>query len=192
MKRLSPRAANAGLRPAHFAWIGLLAIGCGGDGGQADPPGTTGSDAPPSAIRIGENDRVILEIVAGETHENSYWNLNGLHGGTGNIRVPLGAEVEVDFRNADPAMAHSLGVTAWADPFPSDFAPIEPAFPGAMVNEVGSDAGGIAPEGRSVFRFKATREGRFAVVCFVPGHAAVGMYIPVEVVDGLSEATIER
>ncbi|MDH3223546.1 MAG: hypothetical protein OEO23_07510, partial [Gemmatimonadota bacterium] len=87
---------------------------------------------------------------------------------------------------------HSIGVTRWADPFPADFAPIETAFPGALVKEAEATDGAVPPEGRSVFRFRATEEGRFAVVCFVPGHAAVGMYIRLDVVEGLDEATLEH
>lgn len=180
------------LRPLACVLLALLGATCGGDSASGDRADGAPDDTASREVRIGENDRVMLEIVAGMTPDNSYWNLNGLHGGEGRVRVPLGAEIEVDFRNADPAMTHSLGITRWADPFPADFAPIEPAFPGAMINEAGSDAGGVPPEGRSVFRFRASEEGRFAVVCFVPGHAAVGMFLPFEVVDGLSEATIQH
>lgn len=187
-----PRGAPPQGRSLAGLLLAVLAATCGGDAVPADRTGAAQEDTASPVIRVGENDRVMLEIVAGKTPENSYWNLNGLHGGEGKIRVPLGAEVEVDFRNEDPAMTHSLGITRWADPFPADFAPIEPAFPGAMLNEVGSHVGGLPPEGRSVFRFRASEEGRYAVVCFVPGHAAVGMFIPFEVVEGLAEATVER
>ena len=173
-------------------WMTAFAAACGGEAPPSDRAGTPADDTASPVVRIGENDRVLLEIVAGKTPENSYWNLNGLFGGEGRIRVPLGAEIEVDFRNDDPAMTHSLGVTTWAEPFPADFAPIEPAFPGAMLNEAESDAGGLPPDGRSVFRFRASEEGRYAVVCFVPGHAAVGMFIPFEVVEGLPEPVIEH
>ncbi len=88
-------------------------------------------------------------------------------------------------------MAHSIGVTRWQDPFPANFAPIEPAFPGAMIPDAGSSDHATPPGGRSGFRFRASDVGDFAIVCFVPGHAAVGMFIPVRIVEGLEDARFE-
>ena len=169
----------------------VLATACGGEAPVPDAqPGEPQVQEAP-LIRPGVSDRIILEFVAGLTPENSYWNFNGLYGGKGLLLIPLGSEVEIDFRNADPAMAHSIGITRWVEPFPADFAPIEPAFPGAMIPHAGSPEHATPPEGRAGFRFRASEPGDFAVVCYVPGHAAVGGYVRLRIVEGLSEARLE-
>lgn len=184
------RGSGSPSRTLTAALAAVALVAC--SGGSADSGQNVDPAVDETPIRPGPNDRVALEVVAGQTPANSYWNFSGLHGGEGHLRVPLGAEVEIDFRNDDPAMSHSIGVTRWTDPFPADFAPIQPAFPGAMIPGAGSSEGATPPEGRSGFRFRASEEGDFAIVCFVPGHAAVGMYIRVTVVDGLEEASFER
>ncbi len=100
------------------------------------------------------------------------------------IEIPLGWDVVVAFRNADPAMTHSVGLETMTRDFPADFAPIEPAFLGAATPDAGHEAEATAPGEIAMLRFKADRVGDFSLVCYVPGHAAIGQYIPVRVVDG--------
>ena len=98
--------------------------------------------------------------------------------------IPMGWDVFVEYRNADPQMAHSLGVDRATADFPTDFTPLSPAFPNAHTPGAGTEKHATPPGGVSSFRFKATEEGDFTLVCYVPGHAAVGEYLRLRISSG--------
>lgn len=178
----------------------LAAVACGDGGGEPAPDegemqpatqqqpaqqgqqdggsGAAGAVSMPEWISYDESgNAVTLEIVAGQTTENNAWNFNGYFGGTGEILVPAGAEVTIEFSNEDENMAHSIGVDSRRENFPANFTNVEPAFEGAISsNPTSLTESTLAGESETI-TFTAGEPGEYSLVCYVPGHAAVGMYL---------------
>lgn len=174
--------------------IGALAA-CGG--GDADMEGegeeqTDGSIAAggaammPDWMTVDSAARTVtLEVTAGSTNANNYWNFNGYTNGNATITVPSGYAVTIRFRNSDPAMAHSLVILPDVGGYAPSFEPsVQPAFANAATPNPTDMAGATAPGGEATVRFTADRAGDFGMVCLVPGHATVGMWIRFSVTDG--------
>lgn len=91
------------------------------------------------------------------------------------IVVPQGAEVRVEFVNADPDMLHNFVVSVAQPPFA--YTPMmqgAPAFAGAMTPFLAAFTGGSAQSVTT--SFVASQAGSYTYLCTVPGHAANGMY----------------
>ena len=137
----------------------------------------TGALSTPAWMQIDEAERrVTLDIVAGETEANSRWNFNGLYAGNGEIVVPAGYVVTINFENADPNQPHSVGIGEVENPYPSVFENPTPVFAEAMTPNAATS--GTAPGGTDDIEFAATEPGEYAMICYVPGHAVAGMVIP--------------
>ena len=92
------------------------------------------------------------------------------------ITVPEGYTVNVSFVNEDPNMAHSFGVEAQVGGYGPAPQP-NPAFAGAVSPNPTSMVEGTMP-GESVdVSFTADTAGEYSIVCYIPGHAATGMWI---------------
>ena len=119
---------------------------------------------------------VHMTITAGLTPDNNHWNFNGATNGGLAITVPVGAAVSIEFHNADPNMAHSLGVSDKLSNFtvPPEHTPV---FPGAISQNPGSMVDGTMPGEVENIDFVADRAGTYSIVCYIPGHTAVGMWI---------------
>ncbi len=166
--------------------FGLVA--CGGDDDAAPAPATTpdqpaaqATDAPSAAdwfIVDEDAQTVTINLVAGSTSDNNYWNYNGLYGGRGAITVPEGFDVTINFENRDPAMAHSVGVGERQAQYPQNFSDPQPVFAGAMSSNPTSMTDSTMPNQSETLTFTADRAGEFALICYVSGHAATGMWIP--------------
>jgi plastocyanin len=122
-----------------------------------------------------------MSVVAEQA--NNAWTFNGYSNGNATITVPEGYEVTIEFTN-DDFMAHSIGVTQRpTDQWPSMPAPT-PAFPGGITKDPASTSG-ATPQGTSeTITFKASKAGKYALACFIPGHAAARMWIKFNVVAG--------
>jgi sulfocyanin len=118
---------------------------------------------------------VQMTITAGLTAAVNHWNYNGGHNGDMIITVPEGAKVTLDFKNADPAMAHTLGIVAKVGGY-SATPTAPPVFEGAITTPH-SSAAGIDPGKSQTLHFTASKAGNYAMVCYMAGHAAVGMWI---------------
>ena len=118
---------------------------------------------------------VTMDIRAGSTDVNNYWNYNGMYAGHGSISVPQGYSVTINFTNADPTQPHSLGIDEAQESWPATFDAPEPAFAGAMSPD---PLVGTAPNGTASITFVASAAGDYTMVCYVPGHAVAGMHIP--------------
>ena len=123
---------------------------------------------------------VTLEIHAGDSDVNNYWNFNGLYAGHGSISVPQGYAVTINFTNADPTQPHSLGIDEAQESWPATFDAPEPAFPGAITPDPTT---GTAPNGTATLTFTADAVGDYTMVCYVPGHAVAGMHVPFMVTE---------
>ena len=142
-----------------------------GDTGQ--PP--AGAGAMPSWFRVTGN-QVQMDVVAGATPDGNYWNFNGGRNGAMTITVPQGAQVTIRFRNDDPAMVHSIGVSQYsATPPPQP--PAEPVFQGAISSNAASPTDATKTGAMETITFTADRPGEYALYCYVPGHAAAGMWV---------------
>lgn len=163
--------------------------GSGASGGSA--PASQPARTPPSGPMTMpdwyavDNDArtVTMDIVAGLTPDNNHWNFNGATNGSMAITVPEGYRVVITFTNRDPNMAHSLGVSTEMTNFavPPQQTPV---FPGAITQNPGSMIDGTMPGETETVEFVAERAGNYSLVCYVPGHTAVGMWIYFNVAAG--------
>lgn len=178
-------------------WLSMLAAvaalvvvgSLGGEAGwaaerSAVPPGSS-SEAEDVGEQISvpdwmEVDRdastVTMEIVAGLTNANNYWNFNGYINGEARIVVPQGFEVEIRFRNDDPNMAHSLGIDETRGSWPAMIANPQPVFEGAITSSPTSMGESTLPGESETITFTAGEAGEYAMVCYIPGHATIGMW----------------
>lgn len=120
---------------------------------------------------------VTLDITAGTTSANNNWNFNGFYGGTGEIVVPVGYTVTINFTNDDPNIAHSIGVDARTGNFPGSFSNPTPVFEGAISSNPTSMTEGTMPGESETITFTADEAGQYTFVCYIPGHAAIGMWV---------------
>ncbi len=112
-----------------------------------------------------------FSIVAAQTPANAENNYNGTSNGKLVLTVPLGAMVQITFKNQG-TLPHSLQVIAPATPLPAT-ALSAPAFPGAQIP---NPQAGIM-KGQTVnVQFTASKAGKYLMICGFPGHALLGMY----------------
>ena len=170
--------------------LGLTA--CGGSepaqtGGEAPAESAPAAEASaagsalttPSWMTVDEAGMTVtLEITAGQSADNNYWNFNGYYGGAGEIVVPAGYTVTINFQNNDPGMAHSVGVDSRTSGFPSMFTNPEPAFEGAISENATSLTEATLPGESESFTFVAAEAGDYSLICYIPAHALTGMYMP--------------
>lgn len=125
---------------------------------------------------------VTLDIVAGQTDANNRWNFNGHANGNATVVVPQGYEVTVNFENADPANPHSVAIDSRTGAnWPATFESPTPAFEGAMTAGAETMTDATQPNQSETITFTADRAGSYTMVCYVPAHAATGMWIGFEV-----------
>ena len=185
---------TAGLSTALVFALG--AIACGGNETEEAIETEAPADSAPvaAAPTTGAMDwlrtddaakTVTMDVVAGKDATNNSWNFNGYANGNATITVPTGYTVTITFSNNDPNMAHSIGATAKvAGPWPATPA-ATPAFAGAMSSNPTSMTDATTKTGGpETITFTADKAGEYALVCFVPGHAAAGMWVNFTVTDG--------
>lgn len=172
--------------------IGLAACGEGDEPADQPPPATqdTVEEAPaPTSqdvdwFQVDEDAQTVtIDLVAGSTSDNQHWNYNGLYGGEGEITVPEGYTVTINLSNEDPNMGHSVGVGEAQANYPANFASPTPVFDGAITSNPTSMTDSTLPGESESITFTVDQSGEFALICYVTGHAATGMYIPFVVSD---------
>ncbi|MDH3206372.1 MAG: sulfocyanin-like copper-binding protein [Gemmatimonadota bacterium] len=161
----------------------------GGSQPAAAPPASTLAAPPTGAMTtpawyvVDNTARTVhLTLIAGETAVNNYWNYNGATNGSLAITVPEGYTVTIEQVNRDPNMAHSVGIL----PIPANFAmppQPNPVFPGAISQNPMSMIDATMPGETESITFVASEEGNYALVCLIPGHSAVGMWLYFNVAD---------
>lgn len=178
----------------RFAMIpaALLVVACGGGepapeaASEPEPEPAAAAPAPAAMAEMAmtdwfhvdeANQSVHVTITAGAVDDAlGYWNFNGGTNGDMTITVPEGFTVVIDFKNADPMMAHSLGISATTGGFGAMIAP-DAVFEGAMTTNPASMTDATMPGEEETITFTASTAGDYAMVCFIPGHAATGMWI---------------
>ena len=122
---------------------------------------------------------VWVDLVAGFDGANGALNFNGGFEGAHTLVVPVGWRVEARFQNRDRELSHSAIVIKAVDPIPMIAPPA--AFPNAFTVSLED---GIVEGRGDVVRFSADIEGRYAILCAVPGHAQSGMWVRFDVTRG--------
>lgn len=159
--------------------------GAGSAGAPSTPPSSPAAVPPPPGgpmtmpdwYSLDSDARTVhLSITAGLTPDNNHWNFNGAIKGDMAITVPEGYTVDIQFTNNDPNMAHSLGIEPATINFTVPPTPT-PVFEGAITENPGSMIDGTMPGESEPVTFVADQAGHYAMVCYVPGHTAVGMWI---------------
>ncbi len=172
-------------RVAVMAFLAAAAA-CGGDAAEepAEAPPAPAPAAPtlsemsmPEWYTVGDDGQSVnIAIVAGQTNAKNYWNFNGATDGNMTITVPQGASVTIDFSNQDPNMGHSLGVSELAGT-PGAMPTATPVFEGAITSNPTSMMESTMNGQSESITFVADSPGEYAILCYVPGHAATGMWI---------------
>jgi FtsP/CotA-like multicopper oxidase with cupredoxin domain len=156
----------------------------GGSQSAASTPPTSALPAPPTGEMttpewfVIDNDArtVQVTLIAGETSANNYWNYNGATNGSLAITVPEGYTVTIQQVNRDPNMAHSVGILA----LPANFAmppQPNPVFAGAISQNPMSMIDATMPGETEDIEFVASEAGSYGLVCLIPGHSAIGMWL---------------
>lgn len=186
------------------AAIFVIAGACGGETAENGGEMGTGTDTTAQAGQTGQTGQaqggalqtpewfqvdneaqtVTIDLTAGTTQDNNYWNFNGFYGGTGEIVVPQGYEVTINFDNQDPNMAHSVAVDSRTSNFPASFTNFQPAFDGAMTSGATQMQSATQPGESETITFTVDQAGDYSLVCLIPGHAAVGMWVKFTVSSG--------
>lgn len=177
----------------HRLMIGVTALAfaaCGGGesgggeaaGGEAAGTGAMaeagGQTTMPQWMRVDTTAKTVtLDIVAGETNVNNSWNFNGYVNGSATITVPEGYAVTINFRNADAAMAHSIGVSNVTSNFPPSFTNPQPVFAGGISSNPTDLTNATQSNQSETVRFTASTAGEYSLVCYVPAHALTGMWV---------------
>lgn len=175
------------LAPALIAVLALAACGQGepDESVPENPPAAPATVTPPASasmpswFRVNGNS-VEVDIVAGATADNNHWNFNGAINGGMTITVPTGAQVTVNFKNADPAMAHSIGVGPSTTP-PAATPATTPAIAGAITADAADPTKATLANEKESFTFTASQPGEYTLLCYVPGHALAGMWVRLSV-----------
>ena len=151
---------------------------------ESAAPSTTAAAEPamgemtmPDWFQVDEaNQTVTMTITAGQTNKKNYWNFNGYTDGEATITVPEGYTVTINFVNDDPNMAHSVGISEMTGQ-PSAAPTPTPVFEGAISSNPTSMVDGTMPGESETITFTAGAAGEYRMICYVPGHAATGMWI---------------
>ncbi len=156
---------------AAFLVVGLLSIASG----RAETPSV------PSWMKIdAAGKRVSLNIITGFNANNGALNFNGYFAGDMTVVVPVGWTVDIDFKNQDAMLPHSLVVTkAFDKDHIPDLAGVnEVAIPRAYTN---NPEEGIPSPKTDMVRFVAKQAGDYLFFCGAPGHGLGGMYTKLKV-----------
>lgn len=175
----------------RFSALSLVVVlaACGGGEPAEDTAGEPAAAAParPAGATMGDmvmtdwfhvddaNRSVHMTITAGLTDVKNYWNFNGGSDGDMTITVPEGYAVVLDFVNNDPAMAHSVGIHEMAANW--GIVQPDPVFEGAISSNPASMTEATMPGQSETLSFTASTAGEYAMVCYIPGHTAAGMWI---------------
>jgi hypothetical protein len=129
---------------------------------------------------------VRLNIVSGWNANNGGLNYNGYYSGDMTVVVPPAWTVEIDFKNNDAMLPHSLIVTKpyGVDEFPDQAGAGQAALPRAYTD---NPEQGIPSPKTDTVRFATKDPGDFDFFCGAPGHGHGGMWTRLTV-DAAAEA----
>lgn len=123
---------------------------------------------------------VTIELVAGWNANNGALNYNGYYKGDVTVVIPMGWTVEVDFRNHDGMLPHSVVATK---PYPPDKIPGQAGIGELAIGKAYSvdPESGIMADHHDQIQFHARHAGQFWLLCGVTGHAVQGMWVKLSI-----------
>lgn len=128
--------------------------------------------------------QAVLKLMAGLGTNNGGENFDGYFKGQMTVTVPQGWSLSVNFKNVGD-LPHSAVLEPYGESYNSPQP--KPAYPGAQTP---IPVDGTAPGSSAHFAAKLTRPGKYRIVCAVPGHAALGMWMVVLVKPHIAEASV--
>ncbi|MFC4426727.1 sulfocyanin-like copper-binding protein [Deinococcus navajonensis] len=126
----------------------------------------------------------VFTVIAQSDSSNSGLNFNGASQGGKTFTVPLGWTVRIQYKNAGP-MPHSLVVVPAGAPVLS-YDQAAAAFKGAASPD---PVKGVVKQ--ATLTFKASKAGKYLLICGVPGHGMGGQYINLEVSPAAKAASFK-
>ncbi len=166
----------------------IMAFALGGDPMQFGAPGNQSSGTSPEdilkqATQSKEDasqfitidkkvkNQVDLTVVASLSPANGGLNFNGYVKGEAAYHVPEGWTVQVTFRNLSTQSPHSAVVAP--DGQQNNVRITQTAFPDSATPNY--EAG--ITSGSQAFTFKAQKQGKYILICGLPGHGQAGQWI---------------
>lgn len=157
----------------------------------AAPAPPTGPMTTPEWYQVDRDARTVnLTITAGSTNINNHWNYNGAINGRMAITVPEGYTVNLTLVNQDPNMPHSAVISSETQNFATPPSP-EPVFAGAATENPMSMVDATLPGETETITFVAETAGTYSMVCTIPGHSALGMWVFFNVVPADAEVGVQ-
>jgi sulfocyanin len=118
-----------------------------------------------------------LTIVASSDTSNLTLNFNGASMGNLAVEVPTGWTLQVRMLNKGPLRHSALVIEAEGE---LPLSPKRPVFAGGGIGPIEK---GIAHNASGTMEFVASRPGTYGIVCAVPAHAQLGMWVLLVVSD---------
>ncbi len=133
------------------------------------------------------NKIVSLRLDADYNSTSAGMNFNGYSNGKMLVTVPQGWKVEVAFKNDNSSLPHSAMIVPYNERTNMGFSSSDIPFSGAMTPNPSS---GVIGNTVQSFTFVADKQGQFAIVCGVIGHASMGMWDTFIVSDSAKSPSI--
>ncbi len=151
--------------------IVAMAVGCGTTG---NPKTATTSSQQNRWLTYNTSDKVAtIKLDANYNNTDGGMNFNGYSNGAMQITVPQGWKVKVSFKNDNLSLAHSAMFVPYEQRTNTNFFASNVSFSGATTPDASFGTTGNVTQ---IFSFTADKIGKYAIVCGVAGHAAMGMW----------------
>lgn len=134
---------------------------------------------------------VNMTLTSGSSNRNNYWNYEGYINGEIAINVPQGYEVTITLVNEDPNMPHSAVIMDRTSGFAQNPPAADPVFEGAATPNPTSMIDATMPGETDSITFTASETGTYGLVCTIPGHAALGMWLYFNVLPSDAEVGVQ-
>lgn len=155
------------------------------------PAMPTGAMTMPEWYVVDEGARTVnITLTSGSSNRNNYWNYNGAINGEMAITVPEGYTVNLTLINQDPNMPHSIVISDELQNFATPPS-AEPVFAGAATDNPTSMVDATMPGETETISFVAETAGDYSLVCTIPGHSALGMWLFFRVVGEGEEVGVQ-
>jgi hypothetical protein len=158
-----------GDRIPRFTLMRRLGLGAG-IAAIVSTAGTSSAQSTPTWAKYSTKSKTAHLTIIAAYDQNTY-NFDGGSNGQFTFTVPLGAKVVVTFSNESQFMLHGAEIVAYDGTLPVDYPPPPPAFAGAASpNYLHGTPPGITVK----FSFKASKAGKYLLICPVHNHVRFG------------------
>lgn len=151
----------------------FMVTGCGSSPAPlATSENGSNSNANASYVHVDRATKTVnFDIIAAKTSNNNGFNFNGYSKGQLTITVPVNWHVKVNFSNDSSAIPHSAEIVPFSQHDNSNG--FTEAFTGSATPK---PMLGITKGESESFSFTASKFGKYALVCAVPGHSSDGLW----------------